>query len=114
MGGGGYAAPIQRYGDLREGRPSQRVGKVEPTYPRGTVATDLGRVLPPFVLDQLRGAMPYFWPADPRFDDGDTLFTGVETRTSSPVRLLRGEDLQATRCKGLIPAGKGPGTQAAS
>lgn len=109
VGGGGYAAPIQRYGDLREGRPSQRAGKVEPTYPRGTVATDLGRVLPPFVLDQLRGAMPYFGRQIPGFDDGDTLFTGVETRTSSPVRLLRGEDLQATRCKGLIPCGEGAG-----
>ena len=92
------------------GLPSGRA-KWSPHIPGGTVALDnLGRVLPPFVLDQLRGAMRGTPGRQiPGFDDGDTLFTGVETRTSSPVRLLRGEDLQATRCKGLIPCGEGAG-----
>lgn len=108
-GGGDFAAPVQRYGDLKEGRATRAFGRVAPTYPRGTAFVDLHEVLPEFVTQQLLRAMPRFGRVLPGFDDGDTLLTAVETRTSSPVRILRGEDLFATRCKGLIPCGEGAG-----
>ena len=100
---------MQTYGDLREGRVSSRFGRVQPTYDRGTEFADLRQVLPPFVWEMLLGAMPRFGRQVPGFDGEDTLFTGVETRTSSPVRILRGEDLFAPGCQGLIPCGEGAG-----
>ena len=109
MAGNHFAAPVQTYGDLREGRVSSRFGRVQPTYDRGTEFADLRQVLPPFVWEMLLGAMPRFGRQVPGFDGEDTLFTGVETRTSSPVRILRGEDLFAPGCRGLIPCGEGAG-----
>lgn len=108
-GGGDFAAPVQRYGDLKAGTPSRAFGRVTPTYPRGTAFVDLHQVLPGFVTDQLLRAMPHFGRALPGFDDDDTLLTAVETRTSSPVRILRNDLLYATRCRGLIPCGEGAG-----
>ncbi len=109
IAGADFAAPVQTYGDLREGRVSSRFGRVQPTYDRGTEFADLRQVLPPFVWEMLLGAMPRFGRQVPGFDGEDTLFTGVETRTSSPVRILRGEDLFAPGCQGLIPCGEGAG-----
>ena len=88
---------------------SSRFGRVQPTYDRGTEFADLRQVLPPFVWEMLLGVMPRFGRQVPGFDGEDTLFTGVETRTSSPVRILRGEDLFAPGCRGLIPCGEGAG-----
>lgn len=109
LGGGGYAAPVQRYGDLKEGRVSRAFGQVKPTYPRGTAFVDLRQVLPAFVVDQLLESMPCFGRQLPGFDGPDALFTGVETRTSSPVRIVRGPDFFAPGWQGLIPCGEGAG-----
>lgn len=109
LGGGGYAAPVQLYGDLKENRVSTAFGRVKPTYPRGTVFADLRQALPPFVIGQLLQAMPVFGRQLPGFDGADALFTGVETRTSSPVRVVRGQDFFAPGCQGLIPCGEGAG-----
>lgn len=109
LGGGGYAAPVQRYGDLKEGRVSRAFGAVKPTYPRGTAFADLRQALPAFVIDYLLEAMPGFGKQLPGFDGADALFTGVETRTSSPVRIVRGPDFFAPGWQGLIPCGEGAG-----
>lgn len=109
LGGGGYAAPVQLYGDLKEGRVSRAFGRVKPTYPRGTAFADLRQALPAFVVDQLLEAMPDFGRQIPGFDEADVLFTGVETRTSSPVRIVRGPDFFAPGWQGLIPCGEGAG-----
>lgn len=108
-GGGDFAAPVQLLGDLRENRASTGFGRVRPSYPRGTNFNNLTGLLPPFVTQLLLEAMPVFGRQLPGFDGPDTLLTGVETRTSSPVRIRRGEDLYATRCQGLIPCGEGAG-----
>ena len=108
-GGGAYAAPGQRLGDFLAGRPSSALGAVVPSYRPGVRMTDLAEVLPPFVTEALRGALPVFGRQIPRYDDPDAVLTGVETRTSSPVRITRGRNLQSLNTPGLYPAGEGAG-----
>jgi uncharacterized FAD-dependent dehydrogenase len=108
-GGGGYQAPGQLVGDLLAGRPSTAFGAVIPSYRPGVHLTDLGACLPPFVIEALREALPVFGRQIPRYDDPDAILTGVETRTSSPVRITRGKDLQSLNTPGLYPAGEGAG-----
>ena len=108
-GGGTYAAPAQRVGDFLAGRPSTAPGEVDPSYKPGVHWTDLSLCLPPFVVDALREAIPAFDHQIKGFAMEDAVMTGVETRTSSPVRVKRGEDCQSINTRGLYPAGEGAG-----
>jgi uncharacterized FAD-dependent dehydrogenase len=108
-GGGGYLAPAQLVGDFLSGRPSTALGSVEPSYKPGVTPADLTRVLPDFAVAAMREALPAFGRQFPGFDMADAVMTGVETRTSSPLRLPRGEDFCSTNTRGLYPAGEGAG-----
>ena len=108
-GGGGYKAPCQKVGDFLSGRASTEFGAVIPSYQPGVHLTDLAECLPPFVVEALREALPVFGRQIPRYDDPDAIMTGVETRTSSPVRITRGKDFQSLNTPGLYPAGEGAG-----
>ncbi|MCK9283484.1 MAG: NAD(P)/FAD-dependent oxidoreductase [Rhodocyclaceae bacterium] len=108
-GGSTYAAPAQRVGDFLKGRPSVAAGEVEPSYKPGVHWTDLSRCLPSFVVAALREALPAFDRQIRGFAMEDAVLTGVETRTSSPIRIKRGEDFQSLNTRGLYPAGEGAG-----
>ena len=103
-----YKAPVQRYGDLLKGKISTSYGEVKPTYPIGVVEADLRSCLPQYVIDTLLKAMPLFDKKIKGFGSEDALFSGVETRSSSPVRILRDENFSSS-IKGLIPSGEGAG-----
>lgn len=109
LGGGAYAAPVQRLGDFMEHRVGSAFGTVTPTYPRGTNCIDLHELLPPSVSGMLERSLPCFGKQIPGYDTPDCVFTAIETRTSSPVRLMRGEDLMSVDVFGLIPCGEGAG-----
>ena len=108
-GGGDYSAPAQRVGDFLAGRPSTRLGSVHPSYTPGVRPTDLATCLPDYVVAALREALPAFGRQIRGFDMEDALLTGVETRTSSPLRVTRGADFQSLNTRGLYPAGEGAG-----
>ncbi len=108
-GGGGYRAPAQRVGDLLAGRPSTELGAVVPSYTPGVTPTCLSSCLPDYAVTAIREALPQFGRRVPGFDMPDAVMTGVETRTSSPVRITRGADLQSLNTRGLYPAGEGCG-----
>ncbi|MDB5415984.1 MAG: hypothetical protein JWR10_4319 [Rubritepida sp.] len=108
-GGGTYAAPGQRVGDFLAGRPSTQLGEVIPSYRPGVTPADLSTCLPDFVVAAIREALPAFDREFPGFALADAVLTGVETRTSSPLRIERGEDCQSLNTRGLFPAGEGAG-----
>jgi len=108
-GGGGYKAPAQRVGDFLAGRSSTALGAVMPSYRPGVNLTDLSDCLPDYAIAAIREALPAFGRQIPGFDMDDAMLTGVETRTSSPVRIRRGGDLQSLNTRGLYPAGEGAG-----
>ncbi|MFA7269162.1 MAG: FAD-dependent oxidoreductase [Sterolibacterium sp.] len=108
-GGGAYAAPAQRVGDFLAGRASSAQGKVLPSYAPGVNWTDLSGCLPDYVAVALRQAIPAFDRQIKGFAQDDAVLTGVETRTSSPIRIQRDADLQSVNCRGLYPAGEGAG-----
>ena len=108
LGGGSYHAPAQTVKDFLARQASKALGSVEPTYRPGVTPTDLDRCLPHYVTDTLRGALPVFDRKLHGFAAPDSLLTGVETRSSSPVRILRGEDCQSA-VRGLYPCGEGAG-----
>ncbi|MBI3523164.1 MAG: hypothetical protein HY066_01340, partial [Betaproteobacteria bacterium] len=108
-GGGGYAAPAQRVGDFLAGRASTACGAVEPSYTPGVCWADLSACLPDYVVAALREALPAFEKKLKGFALDDAVLTGVETRTSSPLRIKRGEDFQSINTLGLYPAGEGAG-----
>ena len=109
-GGGGYLAPAQRVGDFLAQRPSTQLGEVEPSYRPGVTPTDLAAVLPDHAVQAMREALPVFGRKIKGFDLPDAVLTGVETRTSSPLRIDRDDDtLQSPNCAGLYPAGEGAG-----
>jgi uncharacterized protein len=108
-GGGTYEAPGQLVGDFLAGRASTAFGSVVPSYKPGVHLTDLAACLPEYAVVAIREALPAFGRQIPGFDMADAVMTGVETRTSSPVRLPRGADLQSTNTPGLFPAGEGAG-----
>lgn len=108
-GGSNYAAPGQKLGDFLAGRPSTELGSVTPSYKPGVKMTDLSLCLPDFVVESIREALPVFGRQVPGYDHPDVVLTGVETRTSSPVRFTRGKDLQSLNTRGLYPAGEGAG-----
>jgi len=113
LGGGGYIAPGQRVGDFLAGRPSTAFDTVLPSYKPGVRPTDLAErdreSLPRYALEAIREALPAFEKQIPGFAMADALLTGVETRTSSPLRIPRGRDLQSMNVAGLYPAGEGAG-----
>jgi uncharacterized FAD-dependent dehydrogenase len=107
LGGGDYRAPGQRVGDFIAGRASTQLGEVEPSYQPGVTLVDLAEALPPFAIAALREALPVFGRKIRGFDMPDAMLTGVETRTSSPLRITRGDDFQSLNVRGLFPAGEG-------
>jgi len=108
-GGSNYKAPAQKLGDFLAGRPSEQLGEVVPSYRPGVQLTDLSQCLPDFAVTAMREALPVFGRQIPGYDHPDVLMTGVETRTSSPVRFTRGKDYQSLNTAGLFPAGEGAG-----
>ncbi|HNA81506.1 MAG TPA: NAD(P)/FAD-dependent oxidoreductase [Thiobacillaceae bacterium] len=108
-GGGSYKAPAQKVGDFLAGRPSTGPGSVIPSYTPGVHWTDLSACLPDYVIATLREAIPAFDKQIRGFAMDDAVLTGVETRTSSPIRLTRGADCQSLNTRGLYPAGEGAG-----
>ncbi len=108
-GGSNYKAPAQRIGDLLAGRASTTLGSVIPSYKPGVHMTDLSECLPDFAITALREALPAFGREIPGYDHPDAVLTGVETRTSSPVRITRGDDFVSLNTAGLFPAGEGAG-----
>jgi uncharacterized FAD-dependent dehydrogenase len=109
LGGESYFAPGQRVGDFLAGQASTAIGEVIPSYRPGVTPTDLSTALPDYAIAALREALPVFGRQIPRYDDPDAFLTGVETRTSSPVRFTRDKDFQSLNTKGLFPAGEGCG-----
>ncbi len=113
LGAGGYLAPGQLVGDFLAGQRSSAFGAVEPSYKPGVTPTNLaepGRgALPDYALAALREALPAFERQIRGFAMPDAVLTGVETRTSSPLRMTRGADLQSLNVAGLYPAGEGAG-----
>jgi uncharacterized FAD-dependent dehydrogenase len=108
-GGSTYAAPVQTVGDFLAGRPSTALGEVTPSYKPGVTLTDLSQCLPAFAVDAIREALPAFGRQIANYDHPDVVMTGVETRTSSPVRITRGKDFQSLNVARLFPAGEGAG-----
>jgi len=108
-GGGTYAAPAQLVGDFLAGRASTALGSVVPSYKPGVTPTDLAACLPGFAVAAIREALPAFGRRIAGFDMHDAVMTGVETRTSSPIRITRGADMQSVNTPGLFPAGEGCG-----
>ncbi len=109
LGGGDYSAPGQRVGDFIQGRASTAFGSVVPSYKPGVKPGDLATALPPYAIEAIREALPEFDKQIQGFAMQDAMLTGVETRTSSPVRIRRGDDFQSVNTKGLYPAGEGAG-----
>lgn len=108
-GGENYNAPAQLIGDFLADQPSTQLGEVTPSYTPGITLTDLSKVVPEFVTQAIREAIPAFDRQIKGFAKADGTLTGVETRTSSPVCIKRGKDYQSVNVKGLYPAGEGAG-----
>ncbi|HGM5580690.1 TPA: NAD(P)/FAD-dependent oxidoreductase [Pseudomonas putida] len=109
MGGSNYQAPAQLVGDFVAGRASTALGSVEPSYKPGITLGDLAPSLPDFAIEAIREALPAFDRQIKGYNLHDAVLTGIETRTSSPLRITRGEDYQSLNLKGLFPAGEGAG-----
>ena len=113
LGGGDYKAPAQLVADFIRGQPSAGLGSVLPSYQPGVTLTDLGQAanpsLPHYAIEAIREALPAFERQIKGFNRADAVLTGVETRTSSPLRITRGRDFQSLNVRGLYPAGEGAG-----
>jgi uncharacterized protein len=107
LGGSNYQAPGQLVGDFVAGRPSTALGSIEPSYQPGVTIGDLSSALPAYAIEAMREALPAFGRKIKGFDTHDAVLTGVETRTSSPIKMSRGEDMQSVNVRGLYPAGEG-------
>ncbi len=107
LGGANYDAPGQLVGDFIKGKASTQWGGVEPSYKPGVQLVDLRAALPDYAIAAMREALPAFAKKIRGFDMPDAVLTGVETRTSSPLKMPRSEDLQSTNTRGLYPAGEG-------
>lgn len=108
-GGSEWKAPGQTVGDFLAARPSTDLGSVIPSYKPGVTPTDLSLCLPDYAVTAIREALPAFGRQINGFSMDDAVMTGVETRTSSPIRMTRGKDFQSLNVKGLYPAGEGAG-----
>ena len=107
LGGGDYQAPGQLVGDFVAGRPSTQLGSIMPSYKPGVTLGDLSSALPGYAIEAMREAFPAFGRKIKGFDTHDAVLTGVETRTSSPIRMKRGDDMHSVNVRGLYPAGEG-------
>jgi uncharacterized FAD-dependent dehydrogenase len=107
VGGANYEAPGQLVGDFLAQRPSTRWGSVQPSYKPGVKLSDLADVLPAYAITAMREALPAFGRKIKGYDMADAVMTGVETRTSSPLKIPRGDDFQSLNTRGLYPAGEG-------
>ncbi len=108
-GGSSYAAPAQLVGDFIKGKASTSLGNVIPSYKPNVTPTDLSSCLPDYAIEAIREAIPAFGKQIKGFDMADAVLTGVETRTSSPIRIKRDDSFQSINTKGLFPAGEGAG-----
>ena len=109
LGGGTYEAPGQLVGDFVAQQPSTALGTVEPSYRPGVKLGDLALALPAYAIEAMREAIPVFGRKIKGYDMADAVLTGVETRTSAPLRITRGPDFQSLNTRGLYPAGEGAG-----
>jgi uncharacterized FAD-dependent dehydrogenase len=109
LGGANYNAPAQLVGDFLSGRPSTGAGSVIPSYTPDVTWTDLGAALPDYAITALREAIPVFEKSLKGFAMNDAVLTGVETRTSAPIRIARNENFESVNINGLYPAGEGAG-----
>ena len=109
LGGGAYEAPGQLVGDFLAGRPSIAFGKVYPSYKPGVILGDLSSSLPDYAIAAIREAILAFDKKIPGFAMDDAILIGVETRTSSPIRIKRNQNYQSLNTVGLYPAGEGAG-----
>jgi uncharacterized FAD-dependent dehydrogenase len=109
LGGGTYAAPAQLVGDFLANRPSQSLGTVNPSYAPDVHLADLSESLPDYAIAAIREALPVFNKQIHGFAMDDAMLTGVETRTSSPIRIKRNEIYQSLNTEGLYPTGEGAG-----
>jgi uncharacterized FAD-dependent dehydrogenase len=110
LGGSTYEAPAQLVGDFVANRASTQLGAVEPSYKPGVKMVSLNSALPAYAIDAMREALPVFGRKIKGYDMHDAVMTGVETRTSSPLRIARDNvSLQSPNLKGLYPAGEGAG-----
>ncbi len=107
VGGGNYEAPGQLVGDFLAQRPSTTWGSVQASYKPGVKLVDLADVLPDYAVTAMREALPAFGRKIKGYDMADAVMTGVETRTSSPLRIPRGDDFQSLNTRGIYPAGEG-------
>jgi len=107
LGGGDYSAPAQLVGDFIAGKPSSQLGDVMPSYKPGVRLGDLRTALPGYAIEALREALPAFGRKIKGFDRHDAVLTGVETRTSSPLKMGRDDHFQSLNTRGLYPAGEG-------
>jgi uncharacterized FAD-dependent dehydrogenase len=109
LGGENYSAPIQLVGDFLANKPSTATGAVTPSYSPCTTLSDLSETLPDFVTETLRLAIPRLDKKLKGFGMYDAVMTAIESRSSSPIRILRDESFQNPAVKGLYPAGEGAG-----
>lgn len=109
LGGSNYQAPAQLVGDFIAAKASTAIGSVEPSYKPGVALGDLALALPEFAIEAIREALPAFNRQIKGYAMHDAVLTGIETRTSSPLRITRGADLQSLNVRGLFPAGEGAG-----
>jgi len=109
LGGRNYHAPVQLVGDFLAGVASTELGTVIPSYTPGVRPCDLSSALPDYAIEAIREAIPAFTRQINGFAQHDAVLTGVETRTSSPIRIRRGDDYQSINTPGLYPAGEGAG-----
>lgn len=108
LGGGGYVAPAQLVGDFLSGRASAGAGRVAPSYRPGVRFTDIRPCLPEYIVDALKSALPIIGKKIKGFDAEDAVLTAVESRSSSPVRIVRSESFESS-LRGLFPCGEGAG-----
>lgn len=108
LGGNNFYAPIQRFGDFIENKKTTQIGKVKPSYKPGVTMSNLQEILPDYVIDTLKEGILYFDKKIKGFADYDSILTGVETRSSSPVKIVRNEKFESN-VEGIYPCGEGAG-----
>lgn len=109
VGGNNYSAPVQLVGNFLQGVPSKHIGNVKPSYTGNVIPADLAKCLPEYVIKTMRDGLRYFEKKVKGYSDANVIMTGVETRTSAPIRISRGETGEAVNLSGLFPAGEGAG-----
>lgn len=109
LGGSNYYAPIQRVEDYMNNKKSEKIGKVKPTYKPGITLANLQEILPSYVNETMKEALIYFDKKIKGFADPDSILTGVETRSSSPVTIVRNKETLMSNIEGIYPCGEGAG-----